>query len=192
MTAVCCSVLFLFGILYTYNRGSLLAGTVALVTFAWFAAQKWRVAIVAALAGAAALVVVPWQGKDAIIGLLGLQQAKTDMGFFSTTSLAQRMGAQLRGLEVYSAAPIIGVGPGHLGLRMPDPKIPQIFNVQNFDPYTQEMYANTNNPESRTNSHRERNKTQSHPIQSFTHFHNAISRLSTLCDIPISQHFSNI
>jgi hypothetical protein len=149
-----CLGLFLGVLLYTYNRGSLAAGLGACITMAWLAARRWRLAVIALVACCAALFAVDWNGKYWLIQRLGVAEVKTgDSTFFGTRSLFERLGAQMRGVEVFVHEPIVGAGPGHLWTQMSSPSVPQIFDIQKASESSQVMYSVVTNPESKSNTH---------------------------------------
>jgi hypothetical protein len=149
-----CVGLFLWVLLYTYNRGSLAAGFGACIIIGWLAARRWRLVVIAFVACAAALFAIDWNGKYWLIQRLGVAEVKTgDSTFFGTRSVFERLGAQMRGVEVFLHEPILGAGPGHLWAQMGSPSVPQIFDIQKANESSQGMYSAVSNPEYKTNTH---------------------------------------
>jgi len=154
VTAVACIGLFLYVILFTYNRGSLVAGLGAAAVIGWLAVRRWRGGVTVLVACLIALVIVDWSGKYWLIRALGVDTTKIgEQTFFDASSLSLRLGAQLRGIEVFLHEPLLGAGPGHLWAEMVNPAVPQRFDAQKVSDRSQEMYAAVTNPDYKTNSH---------------------------------------
>lgn len=154
MLATASVLSFLLVILYTYNRGSLVAGFMAVIIIMWLATRRWRHMMIVLLILAVFAIRVDWEVKGHLVHALGLENVKTaESSFFGGNSLFQRIGAQMRATEVFLDMPLLGAGPGRLGMQMANPAVPQIFNMENFNDSIQGMYRWVMDPEHMTNSH---------------------------------------
>lgn len=122
---------FAFVIMQTYNRGSFLGVLImAAVVFTGMSRQnKW---IVYGLSGTALiLITAPFfsglfqeQGIfKTLSDILNVGDVKKE-GYFDFSSTFDRMGATVRGLDVFLYAPVFGSGPGNITLFMSSPSVP--------------------------------------------------------------------